>query len=243
MAKNRGTTKGQTQTNLPDEEASMSVQTSNQSGTEEPTVPETTEDGGTIEGTAESTNADVSAQDTAAKESEEQVGVDVAKEDVSDGSEETIEVEQDAIESVQDVAPEGMGSLAYQLGQYIDAMKPGKAQTGDSLQKNQLKLRSVINAILQLPDEKFSDGMKFLTAVIREHRDGVFNERYVFRGFPQIRVARTERQKLETLITLFLATADSKSPKSVSKNVDMTVVMRFVTNNDQQQKLQSFYGE
>jgi len=139
--------------------------------------------------------------------------------------------------------PEGLESIAYQLSEYIAAMSPGKAQTGDSLQKNQLRLRSVINAVLLLPDDKFGDGMKFVVAAVRKFRKTVFNEMYVFRGFPQLKIGRGDRQKLETLVSLLLATADSKSPKQVTKVVDMDVVTRYVTDNNQMQKLQSFYGE
>lgn len=152
-------------------------------------------------------------------------------------------VGDEAVKQLVEEAPEDLKSIAYQLGEYIDAMRPNKGQTGDSLHKSQLKLRGVVNAVLQLPDEKFDEGMKFLVGAVRAYRDDVFSERFIFRGFPQLRISRPERQKLETLISLLLATADSKSPKTVSKTVDLNVVLRYVNDNNQQQKLQSYYGE
>lgn len=139
-------------------------------------------------------------------------------------------------------APEGMGGIGYKLGGYIDDMQPHLAQTEASLQKSQLKLRGVINNVLGLGDSQFNDGMKFLVKAVRDHRKTVFSETMVFRGFDRLRIGRGERQKLETLISLLLATADVKNPKDVKKSVDMKVVYRFVSDNDQQQKLQSYYG-
>lgn len=100
----------------------------------------------------------------------------------------------------------------------------------------------MINNVLDLADDRFGDGLKFLARVIRAHRTTVFSETMIFRGFDRMRVSRGERQRLETLISLLLATADVKNPKDVNKSVDMKVVYRFVTDNNQQQKLQSFYG-
>lgn len=193
---------------------------------------------------AQETTTDTSGGHVA---SEEQAPTEETTPVTSDESAEADVVEEHESEDValamSKNAPKGLSSIAYQLGEYIMAMSPGKGQTTDSLQKNQLKLRSVINSVLLLPDDKFADGMKLILAGVRKYRDGVFSELHIFRGFATLRVSRPERQKLETLISLLLATADSKSPKAVTKVVDMDVIMRYVTNNDQMQKLQSFYGE
>lgn len=132
--------------------------------------------------------------------------------------------------------------LGDKLDAYIEAMAPNKMVESSDIQNNQMRLRSVINLLLATPDESFNDAMKTVVKKIRSARKGAFSERLIFRGFPQIKIARSERQKLETLITLLLATADAQQPGKVKEVVDMNVVYRYVKNDDQQQKLQSYYG-
>jgi hypothetical protein len=128
------------------------------------------------------------------------------------------------------------------LDEYIENMAPNKMVEQDDVVRNQLRLRSIINLLMGTPAESFGDAMKSVVKKVRDNRKGVFSERLIFRGFPQIKIARSERQKLETLVTLLLATADAKQPAKVKDVVDMNVVYRYVKNDEQQQKLQSYYG-
>lgn len=192
--------------------------------------PEPTQDAEATDDTVESKGADLHGQTVDITPQQETPKVSVPK----DGQ---------FTEEYQKNAPEGLAGIGYKLGQYIDAMQPHRPQDSATLQQHQLKLRGVVNNVLDLPDEKFAEGMKFLIGAIRKHRNGVFNELYLFRGFESMRTARVERQKLEQLLSLFLATADSKSPTKVKDVVDLRVVFKYVTNNDHQQKLQSYYGD
>lgn len=132
--------------------------------------------------------------------------------------------------------------LSVKLSAYIENMAPNKMVETDEIVRNQMRLRSIINLLLATPPESFNDAMKSVVKKVRAERKGAFSERLIFRGFPQIKIARSERQKLETMISLLLATADAKQPGKVKDVIDMNVVYRYVKNDEQQQKLQSYYG-
>lgn len=138
--------------------------------------------------------------------------------------------------------PEELRGLALRLDDYVNSMAPNVPLDSSDIQTNQMKLRSLIDVLLKTRDELFGEAMKLVVGAVRDNRKGVFSERLVFRGFPQMRLARSERQKLETLVSLLLATADANNPSKVKDVVDMNVVFRYVTDNDQQQRLQSYYG-
>lgn len=138
--------------------------------------------------------------------------------------------------------PEELRGLALRLDDYVNSMAPNVPLDSSDIQTNQMKLRSLIDVLLKTRDELFGEAMKLVVGAVRDNRKGVFSERLVFRGFPQMRLARSERQKLETLVSLLLATADANNPSKVKDVVDMNVVFKYVTDNDQQQKLQSYYG-
>lgn len=150
--------------------------------------------------------------------------------------------EEPAAEEPSFEVPDALQGLATRLNDYVLAMGPNQPLNADEIQTQQLKLRAVINSLLKTEDELFGDAMKHVVSVVRENRKGVFSERLIFRGFPQMKLARSERQRLEILVSLLLSTADAKTPSKVTDVVDMNVVFRYVTDNDQQQRLQSFYG-
>jgi hypothetical protein len=145
-------------------------------------------------------------------------------------------------EQGNDPAEEETDVLSVKLNAYIENMAPNKMVEQDEIIRNQLRLRSIVNLLMATPAESFNDAMKSVVKKIRAERKGVFSERLIFRGFPQIKIARSERQKLETLVSLLLATADAQQPAKVKDVVDMNVVYRYVKNDEQQQKLQSYYG-
>lgn len=162
----------------------------------------------------------------------------------SDDEQQDAQTEEEADTGLAgEIKDAGLKQIAYRFDQYVADMDPKVPQTTETLLKHQLKLRTLVNNVLDLPDEKFADGWKMLIKGIGQNRKGAFSESHLFRGFPQLRVARAERQKLELLLSLLLASSDSKSPKKVPEVVDLNVVFRYLSNNDQQQKLQSFYGE
>jgi hypothetical protein len=162
----------------------------------------------------------------------------------SDADEE-IEVEKapkSALEKLTDDKPSPFSSISLMLGEYIDGMAPNIPQTPDSISKNQMKLRAIINGVLNMKEENFDGGMKGLIVAVREYRTKAFAEHLVFRGFAQLRVPRAERQKLESLVSLLLASADSNNPKQISDVVDLDVLLKHVGDNGHHQKLQSFFS-
>jgi hypothetical protein len=247
MARKKSSTTKQTETQKASEETQQATEET-KTGSEETTTTETqteqtAQDNGSEETTPETeTQTNDETQDNA---QETQGGDTQGDAGAGDDTQATPDVEEEVEVGglAGEVKDDGLRQIAYRFDQYVAAMDPKAPQTSQSIQKQQLKLRTVVNNILDLPDEKFADGMKMLIQGVRQNRKGAFSEAHLFRGFPELRIARAERQKLEQLLSLLLASADSKSPKKVTEVVDLNVLFRYLNSNDQQQKLQSFYGE
>lgn len=222
MAAKKGTTAKKTETKTAETKTQETTTEENQQAPTEGTQTEQTSE--------ETTQTQASGDTTENKEPEVTKDPEPEKEQAKEEPKPSIDV------------PEGLESLAAKIDQYTAAMAPNMMVETDEILRNQLRLRSIINIVLATPAEQFNDAMKLLVKKVRAERKGAFSERLVFRGFPQIKLARSERQKLETLVSLLLATADAQQPGKVKDVVDMNVVNRYVKNDDQQQKLQSYYG-
>lgn len=131
--------------------------------------------------------------------------------------------------------------FVQQIDDYIDAMHPSKRQNKEQLLRNQAKLHSIFNTLLSQEQRLFEEAVKILLTAIRANRDTVFSEYSIMRGFPELRINKSQRQRLEQLINIFFVAADSQNPRDISHSVDFSVVFRYVRNNREQQLLQSFF--
>lgn len=127
------------------------------------------------------------------------------------------------------------------VASYAAAMAPNMPQTEQSIQQSQRRLKTTIDTLLRLPAEEFGAAIKAVVATIGEHREGSFNERYLFRGFPGLRLPAQDRTRFELMLSLLTTASDVKSFSEVKKHVSMDVLFKYITDNDQQQKLAGMF--
>ena len=143
--------------------------------------------------------------------------------------------------TVKEVSKELQG-FVHLIDEYIDSMKPTKRISERQLLSNQMKLRSIINTLFDQSEKHFDEAMKILLSAMREHRNGVFSEYSIMRGFPNLRVNKSERQRLENIINLLMVSVDSQNPRAVSHSIDFNVLFRYVRDNREQSLIQSFFS-
>lgn len=127
------------------------------------------------------------------------------------------------------------------LDNYIETMKPGIAHHGNEGASQQVRLFRTIQTILRQKGSDFNAMFGQLLSLIHEHRQDVFNERYLFRYFDQLSLTSRERRNFERLLSLFIDTCDPKLRNKVSERVDISAVMEGYGDNEAQQRVMSFY--
>lgn len=152
------------------------------------------------------------------------------------------EPDKDLLNFIESIATEELRSVSCFLIEYIQNMWPGKAISESDIHKNQLKLKNVINSVLDLEQQKFVDGMNFLVSVVREYRKTVFNERYIYRGFNTLKLSNKEKKKFELMLSLLNNHADVKNILDVRNTTDFNILFKYIEDNKVKQKLISYYN-
>lgn len=132
--------------------------------------------------------------------------------------------------------------LKSMLNGYVEGMATNRPLESGEVRQRQMELRSILDTTLSIDGEDFSDAMALVIGVIRDNRKGVFNERYVFRGFPELQLPHEALRLFENKVTLFLAAADCQNPADVSKSIDLRVLCRDITNADHVSKIMTYFG-
>lgn len=135
-----------------------------------------------------------------------------------------------------------VASVQSSLDDYATKMAPNFPVTEDAIRSNQIRLKNVINTIMSSDDEVFEEVMTAAIKRVRSNRTGAFSDVMVYRGFPSLRIRQEERKRFEMLLQLMLAAADSKTTKQISDKVDLSVILRYINNDAQQNRLQSFFS-
>lgn len=129
------------------------------------------------------------------------------------------------------------------INTYAVAMHPTQTQTPDNIRFQQRELLSIFNTVLK-QDEAFKESMQAVISTVREHRKGAFREPSVFRGMNNLGLGGSRTSRFDQLINLFLAAADSKNPKEVSKVIDLkTFYGEYLKDDEAQARLDSYFGE
>lgn len=128
------------------------------------------------------------------------------------------------------------------LREYIADMAPNKPQDVDTGVANQMKLYRTIQAVLNQPGDQFRAAMDDLMLAIRQNRRGVFDERYAFRFFDELRLDPRARKGFERLLNLLL-TMGGDAPRDLQrKQVDVDAALRFMGSEEQKQRLMEYFG-
>lgn len=116
---------------------------------------------------------------------------------------------------------------------YTKQMAPGVAVDDAIVRRNQLLLLNAFNITLSNVGV-FNENMKFVLDTIRAGRSGVFSDAYVFRGFATLRLSPSKYKRFESLLTLLLVAADVGSVKKVSKHIDLSIVARYLSEEERE---------
>lgn len=128
-----------------------------------------------------------------------------------------------------------------QIQRYMEGMRPGKpvnARDGAKLQKI---LFNTIQVALNQTGSDFSAFYGELLRLVKEHRNGLFHERYVFRFMDTVQVVPAERRNFERMLNLMLTTCDPATRAHSLKQVDLPASINGLPQA-QQQKLTEFYS-
>lgn len=160
----------------------------------------------------------------------------------SDDEEQTDQTQTDDSPLKGDYRFEAANIISRRINDYAGAMGPSQTQTPESIRFQQRELLNIFNTVLR-QDEAFDESMKAIITTVRENRKGAFREHFVFRGMNRLGLGATRAGRFDQLINLFLAAADSKNPKEVSKVVDLkTFYTKYLKDDSAQSRLASYFG-
>lgn len=131
--------------------------------------------------------------------------------------------------------------LKDRLDAYVVDMAPAKPITIDKGAASQLGLWRAIQFVMQKTGSEFNSLWDTLLLYVRNNRKTVFNEKYVFRFFAEVRMSKEERQCFQRLIYLMLRTCDPGTRALALKQIDFSATLSRVTDNAARQRITGYY--
>lgn len=134
-------------------------------------------------------------------------------------------------------------SLILSLESYMLAMAPGKPISGADGHLQQYTLWKVIyNLAHRCPQEEFKAAWSLLLAFFNEYKDGVFEERYIFRFSEEWNKTRPELVGFQRVINLLKVTANPSTRNQSLKQVDLNRNLADGFTEEGRQRIVAFYG-
>lgn len=120
--------------------------------------------------------------------------------------------------------PAQVSALKQELQRYIGDLAPGRRiDPNDGGGRQALLANLLVDTITQPDVQVFLGMMATWLETIRQHRKGVFNERYVFRFAANIPLAKPKQQQWQHLMTVLLNIADGNK---INQIVDLEMALR-----------------
>jgi hypothetical protein len=169
------------------------------------------------------------------------------KEDEVTHLEDDVITPQDEVPQVVAMIPEvkdslQIGILRNRMDTYVEVMAVNRATELSTIITQQRTFISAIDHLLRLRGTEFSDGMKLMINIIKEHRKTVFGELAIFRGFEKIQLSVSQRNLYVSLINLLTTTADINDRKTIHKQINMEQLFANMKDGDAVQLLEEFYS-
>ena len=140
-----------------------------------------------------------------------------------------------------------LDTFTGRLESYCDAMKPGKPINGVNGALQQKALFKLIDQILNLPGPLFTAAWTNFLTTVKQHRQGAFSEKYVFRFFEHTKLETAVVLNYRNLIHLAIHTADPQGRRQMLKMIDIGMVCQSMTPNqrmaDGANKLYGYYHD
>lgn len=143
--------------------------------------------------------------------------------------------------------PGGYGPAAtsamHTVSEYVEKMHPKRPQATAEMLRQQMNLyRAIASMINRVEGEEFTRAWNWLLEQFSLYRQGVFAERYVFRGFEDIALPEADRKAFQRLLNLIKATADVRGRAAALKQVDLTKTLELGLTEPGRQRVLQFYG-
>lgn len=129
----------------------------------------------------------------------------------------------------------------FELNNYATAMDKSKSIIPEEGGKWQHSLYMLIKGTLNVPEqETFNQEWNTILQFFNKNKDGIFNEKFIFRFPEQWTGSATEFTSFRRLVYTIIQTADPKSRKKVLESINFDMVAEGLTEV-QRNKLISFY--
>lgn len=127
---------------------------------------------------------------------------------------------------------------------YADMMQLSRPQTTDTAAQGALKLADAISNLLRVPGELYQDTMNDVIKFIRDRRDGIFHDMYVFRGFLALhgRLGKNRTTIITEVMSVLLTAADSASIAEASSRVSIPMVVGHFTDQEQADRFAAYFN-
>jgi hypothetical protein len=121
-------------------------------------------------------------------------------------------------------------SIMNRVDSYCEAMKPRKPINPKTEGAAQQKaLFKILDQILGLPGPLFTVAWTNFLAKVKEHRKGVFHEKYAFRFLEHTKVEPKVMMNYRNIIHLAIHTADPQSRQQMLKLINIELVCQNMT--------------
>lgn len=131
--------------------------------------------------------------------------------------------------------------LLDRLNNYAAAMQVGRPIDGPQAAIHQGYLWQTIKWVLGKERGEFTLLFTELLNFIHTHRNGMFDPRYAFRAFDQLKMSAPERRNFERFMHLLIRTSDPGMRRLALQQVDLRSTLAGFTDNQMQQRVVGYY--
>lgn len=127
------------------------------------------------------------------------------------------------------------------LNEYAVQMAPRRPVTDAKVIEQQKLLYEALQKTINDSGDDFFKLMKTVLAFFEEHKNGVFHETRVFRGFDNITLSSEDRVAFQRLLNLFKLVANPQSRKLALKQVDLVASLQYGLTEHGRNRMMSFF--
>lgn len=147
------------------------------------------------------------------------------------------------LEKIAETASVDARAIINSIIQYMRAMAPGKSQTPENIQRQQMNLHAALTGAINRLEGDFKSVWGGILRAFHEHggEGQVFHERYVFRQLENVPLAKDQREAFTRIVNMISLTADPQGRKAGLKQFDKDRTMQYGMTEAGRNKLLSFY--
>lgn len=115
-------------------------------------------------------------------------------------------------------------TIVQTLRDYVAAMRPGRIILDEVINQQQLQLWRIIRLVIE-SEADFKENYTLLIEFAREHQEGAFNDRYLYRGMETINLDKEQTRHFQGSLNVLKLAATSKNKREAMAQVDLDRVM------------------